>query len=60
MVIRNNDSLTVCEWKGKNTAKEVLSVFQYFQSQTDFISSLIEVTFGKDMGKLEVKSCFSC
>ena len=37
--------------------KEFLSVFQYGQSQKDFISSLIEVTFRNSMRKLNVKSC---
>ena len=36
---------------------EFPSVFQYCQSQRDFISSLIEVTVGNDMRELDVKSC---
>ena len=41
----------------KDVAKEFPSVFQYGQSQRDFINSLIEVTFRNDMRKLDVKSC---
>ena len=35
-----------------------LSVFQYCQSQRDFISLLVEVTVINDMRELDVKSCF--
>ena len=41
----------------KDVAKEFPSVFQYGQSQKDFINSLVEVTFRNDMRKLDVKSC---
>ena len=47
-----------CLWmKTKNLTKELLSDFQYCQSQRNFISSLTEVTVGNKMRELEVKSC---
>ena len=41
----------------KNVTKEFPSVFQYCQNQRDFISSLLEVTFGNDMREFDVKGC---
>ena len=37
--------------------KELSSVFKYYQTQGEFISSLIEVTVGNGKRKLDVKSC---
>ena len=50
--------LNWCLWmEAKDVTKEFSSFFQYCQSQRDFISSLIEVTVGNGMRKLDVKSC---
>ena len=50
--------LSWCLWmEAKDVTKEFPSAFQYCQSQTDFINSLIEITVRNDMRELDVKTC---